>query len=71
MTQEAWEKAQKRIRYLAYYAGCDVDKSTVDFSIERDLKIRPKEVGFLIHKIAEKYVGYLVHISATYDAIFP
>ena len=71
VTQEAWEKAQKRIRYLAYYAGCDVDKSTVDFSIERDLKIRPKEVGFLIHKIAEKYVGYLVHISATYDAIFP
>ena len=71
VTQEAWAKAQKRIRYLAYYAGCDVDKATVDFSIERDLKIRPKEVGYLIHKVVEKYVGYLVHISATYDAIFP
>ena len=71
VTQEAWDKAKKRLRYLAYYAGCDIDPKLVDFDIEKELKQKPKSKGFLIHKAAEKYRGYLIHISATYDAIVP
>src|SRR5210317_1039012 len=41
VTKEAWEKAKKRVRYLAFYAGCDVDVDTVDFGLEAELKIRP------------------------------
>ena len=33
--------------------------------------MKPKGVGFYIHKIAEKYRGYLIHIAATYEAIVP
>jgi len=71
VTQAAWDKAKQRIRYLAYYAGCDVDRDTVDFSLEKELNLKPKGKGHLIHKIAEKYRGYLIHISATYSAMVP
>ena len=71
VTEEAWDKAKKRIKYLAYYAGCDVSRDDVDFGIEKELNIQPKGIGVLIHKAAEKYRGYLIHISATYEAIVP
>ena len=72
VTQEAWNKAKQRVLWLAYYTGCQVDRKEVDTKLEQELKLQPKEEkGFLIHKIAEKYRGYLVHISATYEAIVP
>ena len=71
ITQEAWNKAKARVKYLAYYAGCDVNKNEVDFSLEEELKLKPKGIGLYIHKIAEKYRGYLIHIAATYEAIVP
>ena len=51
--------------------GCDVDRDDVDFRIEKELSLEPKGIGSLIHKAAEKYRGYLIHISATYEAIVP
>lgn len=72
VTQEAWDKARARILYLSYYAGCEVNKKDVNFDLEVELGYKtPLEPGNLIHKVAEKYRGYLVHISRTYTSMIP
>jgi hypothetical protein len=71
ITQERWEKSQNRLKWLGFYAGCELKEEEVDFSLEKELKIGKPPPGKLSHKIAEKYRGFLVYVSRTYRAMVP
>jgi hypothetical protein len=69
ITQEKWDKAKDRLKWLGHYAGSKVNKEEVNFALEKELKIEKPPAGEISHKIAEKYRGFLVYVSRTYRAM--
>lgn len=74
VTQERWDKAKRKIQWLAFYAGCDMSKTKAMegvFDDEKEMGIGIPPKGCISHKLAEKYRGFLVYVSRTYQSMVP
>jgi hypothetical protein len=70
ITQERWDKAKNRLKWLGHYVGANVKESEVDFAMEEELKVGKPPSGYIGHKVAEKY-RFFVYLSRTYGAMVP
>jgi hypothetical protein len=72
VTPERWKKTRMKIRWLAFQAGITdaVTERLMDLEkLTEEQAEAPK--GFMLHKTAESFWGFLVYVSRTYKSLVP
>jgi hypothetical protein len=72
VTQDRWEKTQRKVRWLAIQAGLK-DEIAAQFWSAEEITTQRKGIGEgrMEHKTAESYRGFLVYVSRTYKSMVP
>lgn len=74
VTQERWEKAKRRMQWLAFQAGCNMSQVEVMdgvFDDEVKMNAGSAPAGCVNHKLCKKHRGFLVCVSRTHAAMVP
>jgi len=73
VTQERWNKTKRKIEWLAHVAGVELDGGISKMAMEEATALGAKTgpQGYIHHKTAEKYQGFLIHVLRTYTSMVP